>query len=263
MVLIAGGTAAEPDYPASSSSPVVVDGRTVGLDSLGGFRTDALLHRVRSDIGAAISSVDRFWGTDWGHGDTPDITIVATDSDEQFMVDAHLDQRRQWTDIAAVSVADDVDLTARRASGQRIVFAPGAKTMSESAFRIVLTHELFHLASRADTALDAPRWLTEGVADFVARPPSAIPAGLSTALPSDGALDSGGADRSAAYDRAWWFARFVADTYGVDGLRRLYIAACGPGHGDLAAAVRQELGVDMVGLQNRWAQWLATGTGRR
>jgi len=241
----------------------VVDGRTVDLVNRGGARTDALLHRVRADIGSAVSAVERFWGTDWGRGDTPDITIVATDSDAQFVADAHLDQRRQWTDIAAVSVADDVDLAAHRVFGQRIVFAPGAVAMSESALRIVLAHELFHLASRADTALDAPRWLTEGVADFLARPPTAIPAGVGTDLPSDVALESGGADRSAAYDRAWWFARFVADTYGVDGLRRLYIAACGPGHGDLAAAVRQELGVDMVGLQNRWAQWLATGTGRR
>ena len=102
-VLIAGGAAVEPDHSASVPVPVVVDGRTVGLVSLGGVRTDALLHRVRSDIGVAISAVDGFWGTDWGHGDTLDITIVATDSDEQFMVDAHLDQRRQWTDIAAVS----------------------------------------------------------------------------------------------------------------------------------------------------------------
>ena len=28
--------------------------------------------------------------------------------------------------------------------------------MSDSALRIVLTHELFHLAARVDTALDAP-----------------------------------------------------------------------------------------------------------
>ncbi len=36
------------------------------------------------------------------------------------------------------------------------------------------------------------------------------------------------------YDRAWWFARFVADTYGVDALRTLYVAAAGPHHADFA-----------------------------
>jgi hypothetical protein len=72
-----------------------------------------------------------------------------------------------------------------------------------------------------------------------------------------------GSERAAGYDRAWWFARFVADTYGIDGLRRLYAAACGPGHGDLPAAVRQELGVEMDGLHIRWAQWLTAGHQRR
>jgi hypothetical protein len=121
-----------------------------------------------------------------------------------------------------------------------------------------LTHELFHFAARADTALDAPRWLTEGVADFVARPPAPLPpdAGATAALPSDAELDGAGPGRSAGYDRAWWFARFVADTYGVDGLRRLYQRACGPGHPDLATAVRQALDTDLTDLEARWAVWL-------
>lgn len=254
-VLISGGTAAVPAHSASSSSSVVVDGQTVRLVSLGGARTDALLTRVGADIGGAVTAVEGFWGTDWQR----EIVVVATDSDAQFVDYAHLDQRQQWTDIAAVSVADEVDLAGRRTSGQRIVLAPGAAAMSDSALRIVLAHELFHFAARADTALDAPRWLTEGVADFVARPPSEIPADVTTALPSDAALDVRGSERAAGYDRAWWFARFVADAYGIDGLRRLYVAACGPGHDDLPAAVRQELGVEMDGLHMRWAQWLTAG----
>lgn len=241
----------------SAPAPSVpAGGRTVRLLSLGGPRTDGLLTRVGAEMGAAVGAVERFWGSDWGHGDDPEVTVVATDSEAQFLNDAHLDTRRQWADIAAVSVADEVDLTGRTTSGQRIVFAPGASAMNDSALRIVLTHELFHLAARADTALNAPRWLTEGVADFVARPPSAIPAGTSAELPSDAALDESGVERSAAYDRAWWFARFAADTYGTDGLRRLYAAACGPDRVDLAVAVQHALGTDLPGLQVRWASWL-------
>lgn len=223
--------------------------------SLGGARTDALIERVASDLGDAVSSVERFWGTDWPR----DIVVVATGTDAQFAAQAHLDPRRQWTDIAAVSVADAVDVNRRQASGQRIVLAPGASEMSDQALRIVLGHELFHFAARADTAPDAPRWLTEGVADYVARQPGPLPpgAGQSAALPSDAALDRPGPDRSAGYDRAWWFARFVADTYGADGLRRLYTQACGPGHGDLDTAVPAALGTDLDTLQLHWGQWLA------
>ena len=131
-----------------SVSAPVAGGRTVRLLSLGGIRTDGLLTRVGADLGAAIGAVERFWGTDWGHGDDPEITVVATDSEAQFLDDAHLDTRRQWADIAAVSVADEVDLARRTTSGQRIVFAPGAAAMNDSALRIVLTHELFHRSER-------------------------------------------------------------------------------------------------------------------
>lgn len=195
--------------------------------------------------------MERFWGTDWPH----EIVVVATGTESQFADQANLDPQHGWDDIAAVSVADEVDPRSRQVTGQRIVLAPGAPDMSDAALRIVLTHELFHFASRADTALDAPHWLMEGVADFVARPATPLPpdARRSVELPTDPEL---GSDRSAGYDRAWWFARFVAEDYGTDGLRRLYVDACGPGHGDFATAVREALGTDLTELQARWAVWL-------
>jgi hypothetical protein len=231
-------------------------GRQLQPVNLGGPRADALIERVRGDLGGAVVAVERFWGTDWPR----DVVVVATGTDTQFADRAHLDPGRQWGDIAAVSVADEVDVARRQASGQRIVLAPGASGMSDEALRMVLTHELFHYAARADTAPDAPRWLTEGTADYVARPPAPIPAAAarSTALPSDADLDRAGPDRSAGYDRAWWFARFVADTYGADGLRRLYTDACGPGHGEFASAVQSALGTDLSAMQAQWARWLTT-----
>nr|WP_264003246.1 hypothetical protein [Mycolicibacterium sphagni] len=233
---------------------VVGDGRNVRLISLGGAATDGLLTRVAANIGGAVAAVEKFWGTDWER----DIVVIATDSQTQFVAQAGLAPAGNWNDIAAVSVADDVDFEHHHASGQRIVFAPGAAAMSDSSLRIVLTHELFHLAARADTALDAPRWLLEGVADFVARAQTPLPseAAADTALPTDADLDVAGPARARGYDRAWWFARFVADSYGVVALRRLYVEACGPGHGDFAIAVRRALGTDIAGLRARWAQWL-------
>lgn len=245
-----GVTGRQPPGTAASSQTH----RSVRAVSLGGARTDLLLNRVRAEIGGAVTDVERFWGTDW----TSEIVVVATDTERSFVTEARLDPARRWNDIAAVAVADRADPVRGQADGQRIVLAPGASDMSDTALRLVLTHELFHLAARAETALDAPRWLTEGVADFVARPATPIPpnAADNTALPADADLDRAGPGRSAGYDRAWWFARFVADDFGADGLRRLYAAACGPGHGDLPAAARQALGVDMAELQARWARWL-------
>ena len=235
------------------ATPLVVGDRIVRL--IGGPATDRLLARIASNIGTAVDQVEAFWGVDWSR----DISVVAADSDEQFRIAAGGGPASQWADIAAVTVVDYVDPAHRAAVGQRIVFAPGAANMSEPALRIVLAHELFHYAARVDTALDAPHWLTEGVADFVARPRTPVPADARSvylSLPSDIDLDAPGPQRSLAYDRAWWFARFVADTYGSPTLRAYYLAACGVGHVDPFTAAREVLGVDSAGLLTQWKQWM-------
>ncbi|WP_083066726.1 hypothetical protein [Mycobacterium arosiense] len=247
-------TPARSQFSASAKSITVGD-RTVRLLGLGGPASDRLLSRVASGMGAAIAAVESFWGTDW----TREISVVAAGTDEEFRAAAGGGPPSQWADIAAVTVVDHLDPIRRAADGLRIVFAPGAANMSAASLRIVLAHELFHYAARADTVADAPRWLTEGVADFVGRPPTPVPAEtlLPMTLPSDGDLDVPGEQRTLAYDRAWWFARFVADTYGPAKLRDLYLATCGVRHADVAVAGQHVLGDSPAGLLTRWHQWLS------
>jgi hypothetical protein len=229
--------------PATSAvawrTVTVSDGRTVELVSLGGPATQPLLDRVSGAMDDAVRAVTAFWGADWPR----DIVVVATASDEQFRALAG-----GGSDIAAATV------------GQRILFAPGAEKMSDSALRIVLRHELFHYAARAGTAADAPRWLTEGVADFVGRPKTPRPGRQGAAemaqLPSDTDLATEGPTRTLAYDRAWWFSRFVADRYGTSRLRDLYERACGPGHAGIPTAVSETLGADLGEVLAEWRRWL-------
>jgi hypothetical protein len=221
---------------AASTSQTLADGRTVHLVGLGGARTAPLLTRIAIQMNDATNAVTAFWGPGWPR----DILIVAAGSAAEFGSLAG-----GGPDIAATSTAE------------RIMFAPGAAAMSDASLRAVLRHELFHFASRASTATDAPRWLTEGVADFVGRPPSPPPpdaAGLAH-LPTDTELD--GPERSLAYDRAWWFSRFVADAFGTATLRALYLRACGPGHPDAATAVRDTLGADLPAVLARWRHWMS------
>jgi hypothetical protein len=227
--------------------------RLLGSDSPA---IDRLMSRIEADIGGAVEAVQAFWGVDWSH----DISVVVAGTDEEFHAAAGGGPASKWGDIAAVTVADRVDPARRLVLGERIVFAPGAAGMSETSLRIVLTHELFHYAARADTALDAPRWLTEGVADFVARPPTPVPVDalpVPLTLPSDADLDTSGTQRSSAYDRAWWFARFVADIYGTAKLRALYVATCGFSHVDVPTALHDVLADDAAIVLVRWEQWAA------
>ncbi len=246
--------AERPSIGSGAPSSVQVGDRVLRMTNLGGPQSHTLPARIAADIGQAVDAVEAFWGTDWPR----DIDVVTTGSQQQFEARAGGPAGR-WADIAAIAVADRVDPAQRIALGQRIVFAPGAAGMSERSLRIVLGHELFHYAARADTALDAPRWLTEGVADYVARPHAPLPdvTPPPTALPSDADLSAPGPQRSQAYDRAWLFALFVADTRGAPTLRALYRAACGEQHADLPDAVHDVLGTDMAGTLADWQQWLA------
>jgi hypothetical protein len=222
---------------AASTIQTLNDGRTVHLIGLGGAHTSPLLARIATEMNGAAQAVTAFWGPDWPR----DVVIVAAGSDAQFGTLAG-----GGPDIAATTTAE------------RIMFAPGAAAMSDASLRIVVRHELFHYASRADTAADAPRWLTEGVADFVGRPPLPRPADAGNwALPTDADLSAAGPAGSLAYDRAWWFSRFVAQAYGTDTLRALYLRACGPGHPDAATAVRDTLHADLPTVLARWRHWMS------
>jgi hypothetical protein len=226
---------------ALTTSTTLPGGRTATVMALNGTRAAGLASRIRTELGTAAAAVTDFWGDDWPR--RVDIVIAATD--EEFLT---------------LSGGGGVD-TAAMTTSDRIVFAPGAVAMSDGALRIVLRHELFHYASRAETAPDAPRWLTEGVADYVGRP-SAPPPGPALAaslavLPTDADLGAAGPSRPLSYDRAWWFSRFVSDRYGPTALRRLYLAACAPGHADVDTALREVLGADTTSVLAAWRTWLS------
>ncbi|MGB5151922.1 MAG: peptidase [Mycobacterium sp.] len=226
---------------AATTTIWLPDGRTAQLRGLGGTRSERMIRRIGAELPGAAIAVTDFWGPDW----PPEIVVVVTESDEQFRVLAH-----GSADIAAATTADGM------------VFAPGASAMSDSALRIVLRHELFHYAARPQTVVDAPLWLTEGVADYVSRPPTGPPgpeqADLLARLPTDTDLQTEGATRSLAYDRAWWFSSYVADRYGPATLRALYLRACGPGHPDPATTVRETLHEDIDTVLTQWRR-LMTG----
>jgi hypothetical protein len=222
--------------PAPASQTVTTaDGRTADLIDLGDDG-GALLARVAQELSGAADAVTAFWGPQWPRT----IDIVASGSPEQF-----------------ATLAGGSPDTAATTTAQRIMFSPAASSMTPGDLRIVLRHELFHYAARGDTAADAPVWLTEGVADFVGRPRSFTPLPSAAQLPADTELATPGPAQSAAYDRAWSFVTYIADTYGVDKLRALYLAACGHGHPDVATAVRASLGVDETDVLRGWQQWHA------
>lgn len=229
---VAAPRTAQAEQTPAPSAVTTPDGRTAQLIDLGAPGGADLLGRIGAEFPAAAAAVTGFWGERW----PAQVLIAVAGSPEQFATLAG-----GTADVAATTTAD------------RIMFAPAAAAMDPDDLRIVLRHELFHYAARADTAADAPVWLTEGVADYVARPLTEPPPAGTGELPTNAALATAGPDRSAAYDQAWSFARYVADTYGPQRLLELYRQACRPGHPDVATAIRGALGVDLPSLLTGWS----------
>ena len=183
---------------------------------------DQVVPRVRATVGGRL----------------PRRVAVIVPDDEREMA-ALVGQKLVLGTIAAVAVADTVDTDRDRALGQRIVVNPAnIDRLGQLGRRVVLEHEVTHLATRGFTGPQTPIWLVEGLADWVAYRDSGLPAHqiadqLHAALGAGhwpgrlpGTADfKGGSPRLAlAYEEAWSACRLIADRAGPTGLVRLYRA---------------------------------------
>ncbi|GAB6897874.1 hypothetical protein [Kineosporia succinea] len=179
----------------------------------------------------AAGTVDDAWGN-WGS--TPTHLVVAGDTDELATL-LDRDSTAGLADTAAVTVgADDAPADAVYING------PAFDGLSDLGREVVLTHELVHVATRATGDSDAPFWLEEGYADYVAYRDTglsahdiagdALAAPLPTRLPRKPDFDAAGAGASVAYGRSWAAVTLLAErSGGVAELRTLYRTAAHDG----------------------------------
>ena len=170
-------------------------------------------------------------------------------------------------------------------AADRIVLNPVAwSELTEVGRRVVLTHEVTHVATRATTTATPPTWLDEGFADYVGYRSSGLPAAqiagdaltdvrqgqVPGALPSAAQFDPSHGDTSPAYAQAWTACELVARHGGSQALVALYRhAATAPTQGraqdsdDLraAAGLRAVLGVSQPTFVGQWRAFLRTLAG--
>jgi len=147
-----------------------------------------------------------------------------------------------------VPQAGDLSGVAAVATEDRVVLVPsGFGELTPTGQRVVLAHEIAHLATRAWTTERTPLWLVEGLAEQVAFTAFPLPEGQAAAelardvragvlphrLPADDAF--GGPRAAQAYQQSWLAVDLLSRRYGDEALLAAYRRA---GVGGTAAALR-------------------------
>ena len=251
-----------------------------------GSASRATLQQYATIADRAVQRVTDVWGTGWSRR----AVLVAPRSQHEFgrlllRPDAGLDQ------VAAVTTGDlSSDLAAGAASGadgaagsgragnDRVVVNPAAfARLGATGRRVVLTHELTHVAVRQSTTSPVPIWLSEGFADVVGYSGTGVTRKVGagdllalvraghgpTRLPATGDFDPTRTTIAPSYSGAWLACSLIADRYGSDRLVALYRrAAAAPRSGtpepdaQLDAAFREVLGTSREAFTRQWLAYL-------
>jgi hypothetical protein len=230
---------------------------------------EALAARVLAELAPAVAAVTDVWGADW----TGRVAVVVPSGVDEMQT--LVGPGFAAGSAAAVAVADRVENGAAR--GQRVVLNPAvALSLSQESLRIVLRHEITHVAARAATTDGAPLWLLEGFADHVGYRGSGVPLGraapdLAELVRSGGVLTipARAEFRSAgtmdlAYQEAWTLCDHLAERLGEAGLVALYRRlAVVPESSTSAveAVLREETGLDLAALTAGWQEFVTAGLG--
>lgn len=229
---------------------------------------EPMVERLVRELDPSVRAVRDFWPTSWSER----VVLVLPDSPGEMR--ALVGPDFPVDSVVAVAVADRVDNATRTVTGQRVVLSPnGVRALSIPSLRVVLRHEITHLAARADTVDGSPTWLLEGFADYVGYRDSDVTLeegapdlakqvrdeGPPTSLPEDRAFRTSGSDLDQAYQQSWSLARYVADRYGENTLVELYRTLAAVGSTSARKTddlLRDVLGVNRAELVSGWRDYL-------
>jgi hypothetical protein len=208
----------------------------------------------------SVPVVSRVWGTGWNEH----VAVLIPDTAAEFDAVTGTGTSSDETAIAAVAVADSVrsDPSGGGAGGTvlgaRIVLNPTTLgRLDPAGRRLVVQHELTHIATRADTSDQMPSWLIEGFADYVGNLDSGQPVPLAArelasevrrgvlprTLPGTADFAADNSRLPQVYEQAWLACRLVARQYGQPALVRLYRqVSLAAARGDPATAAATGLG---------------------
>lgn len=226
-----------------------------------------LLRTVADDAAAAVPRVTAAWGRAW-----PGTAVVEVPHDSVGLARLVPGDLSQLAALATTVAGD------HGVADDRVVVSPEVlRGLTPAGRRVVLTHELVHVATRTATGPASPSWLVEGLADAIAFRGAGVPlevaapelaarlrsGDLPTALPTDAALAPGAPQLGESYEQAWLAVALLVRRYGTARVDALYRAV---GRERDAAgverALRAVLGTSTVEITRAWRADLASRAAR-
>lgn len=250
----------------------VVEGERSLVLGLGGTSE---LRQFAREADQAVPRVTKVWGTDWA----AKVLVVVPDTQAQMERLSGVDPGH-YDQIAAVT---------RRESGQdadesasdRVIINPALwSDLGTQGRRVVMTHEITHVATHDSNSGAMPTWLSEGFADYVAY--ETVPVSVELAaqelfaavrrgklpdsLPTSRDFSPTNARLAQAYEGAWLACKLLADRHGQDKLVAFYRAVGTAGFADapedsLDKAFTDGFGLTTATFTGQWRAYLENQAG--
>jgi hypothetical protein len=191
-----------------------------------------LLRTLARTVDAAVPVVTSVWGGNWSQ----DVLVLVPATSAELAADLG-PVVNEAAPVAAIATSDGTDPVSGDVLGERIVVDPRRLAgVGSIGLRILMQHEVTHVADAAATGASTPTWLSEGFAEYVGnlhsgQRPSFAAAELARqvrrgrllrALPTSAQFAD--ANAALAYQASWLACRLIAARIGPRGLVALYRA---------------------------------------
>jgi hypothetical protein len=231
---------------------------------LGHAASQPLMRVIAAGLDDAVPRVTAVWGHGWSQ------RVVALVPSSPAELARVVGGRGDYSQIAAVATAELADSeSGYHPVGDRVVINPTTfGELGQLGRRVVLTHEVTHVATRAATGDAAPAWLVEGFADYIGYLGVPLPLRLTaaelqedvrrgrapTALPTDRDYDGGNPELAQVYEQGWLAVSLLAERHGRAGLLQLYRQAGQTGAPSSAVddAMQRLWGTDLATFTDDW-----------
>jgi len=223
-----------------------------------------VMQRTAEEVDAAVGRVSALVGTAWAQRVA---VLVPTDQDELGRL---VDTGGSLSAIAAIAVNGPVRGERARGGDRVLVNPPNLARLGPTGRRVVLDHEVTHVAIRPAGGPLVPVWLAEGLADHVGYTGTGVPVRRAAAalradvlagrlperLPADADFDGDQPALAQAYEQAWLAVELLVERHGTAGVLALHAAIgardVGPAEVVLDEALAGVLGTTTAELTRDW-----------